>query len=616
MGTSGDTDRRRRGLHGGTICPMKTAKLQPALVTGSFFFMIGSAAFFRLANYDIWWHLATGRLIAGGGGIPHSDPFSFTAQGVEWVDHEWLFQLLMYGIHSLGGPLGLVLAKTALILATAAVVYRFVRRETGLPPAATALFLIPFFLAGRDRFIVRPELFTLFFSAILLDALFRSRPRAATAGDLWWIPFLFVAWANLHGGMIVGLVLMCLFLLGRLMPWIWRVGAAAPPAQTRSLPSTATILALIAASTAAGLVNPFLHRVYTVPFQLTALIESGLYQNMEWIRPPWPATWLYHLVVLASLLLIGTRIRRPDWVSIFPLLFLMAISWQYVRNIALFGMLAPLLLVRIRGTEAPPVEAGVDQPLRGAGDRPLTISWLLLGRGPVPVVAAVAFLLLGLFLLTGNYRFASGIGVDPRRVPARAVDFFEQTQPPGNLLNAYVFGGYISWRLYPETRIFIDGRNEVFAHLRRQLALSVHDGRLWAALLDEHGINTALLEYIEVLEEVTVVDAAGGAPQVIYRPYAVNHFPRSRWALVYWDDMAMVYVRRSVAAAPLIETYEFRHVYPESAACQLELIAGGVADLEQCRLELQQKLGNDPGSRRARDLLAALDSVASPFAGS
>lgn len=585
---------------------MKTEKLLPALVSGSFFFMIGSAAFFRLANYDIWWHLAAGRLIAGGGGIPRSDPFSFTAEGVEWIDHEWLFQLLTYGIHSLGGPLGLVLAKTALILAAAAVVYRFIRRETSLPPAAAALFLLPFFLAGRDRFIVRPELFTLLFSAILLDALFRTRIRRATVGDLWWIPFIFVAWANLHGGMIVGLVLLGLFLLGRLMPWIWRVGAAAPPAQTRNLPSTTTVLVLLIASTAAGLVNPFLHRVYIVPFQLTSLIESGLYQNLEWIHPPWPDTWLYHLVVLVSLLLIGTRIRRPDWVSIFPLLFLMAISWQYVRNIALFGMLAPLLLVRLHGTKPAPGEAG--------RSRPLTISWLFFGRGPVPLAVAVVFLLLGLFLLTGNYRFASGTGVDQRRVPARAVDFLEEELPPGNLLNAYVFGGYVSWRLYPETRIFIDGRNEVFAHLRRQLALSVHDGRLWDALLDEYSINTALLEYIEGLEDVTVVDEAGGAPQVIHRPYAMNHFPRSRWALVHWDDTAMVYVRRSAAAARLIEAHEFRHVYPESVACQLELIIGGEADLEQCRLELRRKLGDNPGSRRARDLLASLDTISSSAA--
>ncbi len=580
---------------------MKIPKLQPALVSGSFFFMVGSAAFFRLANYDIWWHLAAGRLIAGGGGIPHTDPFSFTAQGVEWIDHEWLFQLLMFGIHSLGGPTGLVLAKTALILAAAAVVYRFVRRETGLPPAAVGLILLPFVLAGRDRFIVRPELFTLLFSAVLLDALFRSRSRPATMVDLWWIPFVFVAWANLHGGMIVGLVLLGLFLLGRVMPWIWRLGAAGPGMPELNLPSCATVLTLLTASAAAGLVNPFLYRVYTVPFRLTSLVESGVFHNLEWIRPPWPDTWLYYLVLLAALLIIGMRLRRPDWISIFPLLFLMAISWQYVRNIALFGMLAPMLLVRVWGTG--PAAA------RPPGER-LTISQLLFGRGPVAAAAAVLFIILGFFLLTVHYRFAPGCGVDPRRVPLQAVDFLQREQPPGQLFNAYIFGGYVSWRLWPETHIFIDGRNEVFAELGQKVVQAREDSRKWFELLEQYDIGYTLLEYNPRLEKTTLVDTAGGAPRVVYRPSTMNHFPRSRWALVYWDDTAMVHVRRSVESARLIETHEYRHVYPEDAACQLELIADGEADPGQCRLELQRKLREDPHCRRARELLAALDTAA------
>lgn len=578
---------------------MKIGKLQPAIVSGSFFFLVGSAALFRLTNYDIWWHLAAGRLIAGGGGIPRSDPFSFTARGTEWIDHEWLFQLIVFSLHRLGGPPALVLAKAAVILAAAVVVYRFVRRETGLPPAAAALIVAPFALAGRDRFIVRPELFTLLFSAILLDALFRSRTRRPTVGDLWWIPLLFVAWANIHGGMIVGLVLLGLFLLGRLMPWIWRFGDAAPHDAGRNLPRAGAVLVLLAAAGAAGLANPFFHRVYTVPFQLTSLIESGVFRNLEWIRPPWPDTWLYHLTLLAALLVIGMRLRRPDWVSIFPLLFLVAISWQYVRNIALFGMLAPLLLVRVWGA-------------RPRSEDTLTISRVLLGRGPAPAGVALVFALLGVFLLTGNHRFASGLGVDPLRVPARAVDFLEERRPAGNIFNAYAFGGYLAWRGWPEGGIFIDGRNEVFAELGREVQRARGDSRQWSTLLERHGIGHALLEYDPRLEQTTLVDPAGGPPRVVLRTSALNHFPRAHWALVHFDDTAQVLVRRSADHAELIEAMEYRHVCPGSIDVQLQLIADGEADAGQCRAELERKLRQDPSCRRARDLFAALDRLSTP----
>jgi hypothetical protein len=416
------------------------------------------------------------------------------------------------------------------------------------------------------------------------------------------LPFLFIAWANIHGGMIVGLVLLALFLLGRLMPWIWRVGAKAPADELRRLPSAGTATILLAAALVAGLGNPFLHRVYAVPFQLTTLIESGVFHNLEWIRPPWPATWLYHLALLVALLVIGMRLRRPVWSAIFPLLFLAAISWQYVRNIALFGMLAPLLLVRVWG---------VERPSREDGEAP-SVSGLLFGRGPVPWAAASLFLVLGLFLLFGNHRFTSGLGVDPLRVPRRAVDFVERERLPGNLFNAYVFGGYIAWRLHPGTPIFIDGRNEVFAELGRELVQARTDSRRWSALLEHHDIGHAILEYAPTLEQTTIVDPGGGAPRVVERPSSYNKFPRSRWALVFWDDTAMVLVRRDRALPALITAHEYRHVFPENAAVQLELIAAGEADAAGCLRELRRKLDEDPDCRRAADLLVALEANLRP----
>ncbi|HEU4402107.1 MAG TPA: hypothetical protein VFT43_08375, partial [Candidatus Polarisedimenticolia bacterium] len=49
-----------------------------------------------IRSYDYWWHLATGRLILERHAVPHADPFSFTAAGRPWIDHEWLFQVLAF----------------------------------------------------------------------------------------------------------------------------------------------------------------------------------------------------------------------------------------------------------------------------------------------------------------------------------------------------------------------------------------------------------------------------------------------------------------------------------------------------------------------------------------
>jgi hypothetical protein len=43
-------------------------------------FLIGA---YKISSNDTWWHIKTGELILNSG-IPHSDPFSFTAQGNHW----------------------------------------------------------------------------------------------------------------------------------------------------------------------------------------------------------------------------------------------------------------------------------------------------------------------------------------------------------------------------------------------------------------------------------------------------------------------------------------------------------------------------------------------------
>src|SRR5262245_20319318 len=50
-------------------------------------------------NSDLWLHLASGRLLAQG--QFGQDPFSSTTTGVFWVNHSWLSDAALYGLHAL-----------------------------------------------------------------------------------------------------------------------------------------------------------------------------------------------------------------------------------------------------------------------------------------------------------------------------------------------------------------------------------------------------------------------------------------------------------------------------------------------------------------------------------
>src|SRR4030042_6750200 len=69
---------------------------------------------FGFTDPDFWWHLRTGQFIVETGSIPKAAPFSYTAAGSPWIAHEWLSDLLIYGIESNVGYWGNVIFFGAL----------------------------------------------------------------------------------------------------------------------------------------------------------------------------------------------------------------------------------------------------------------------------------------------------------------------------------------------------------------------------------------------------------------------------------------------------------------------------------------------------------------------
>jgi len=51
---------------------------------------------------------------------------------------------------------------------------------------------------------------------------------------------------------------------------------------------------------------------------------------------------------------------------------------------------------------------------------------------------------------------------EARHFPQAAAAFLSRERPPGPILNHYSFGGYFIWKLYPQYRVFTDGRADVY----------------------------------------------------------------------------------------------------------------------------------------------------------
>lgn len=243
-------------------------------------FMLAS---FPARNADLYMDLATGRLIATGGYSFGSDPFSYD-KDTGWVNHSWLYDLLLYGVARLTGgsedapgSFMLVVIK-ALVIAWLAWILMSIRRRgaySWLPIVFTALAV----LAMSRGFLLRPFVASLLFTGLTLYLLTREGKPTPRSGDnwrhtiftcsparLWALLPLFWLWANLDEWFLVGPLLVGLFLLGELFQQTFAnlLGDDDAPL----LGEVKTLSMVLVAGLAVCVLNPNHFRVFRLPAQL------------------------------------------------------------------------------------------------------------------------------------------------------------------------------------------------------------------------------------------------------------------------------------------------------------------------------------------------------------
>ena len=231
-------------------------------------------ASFDVRNTDVWMSLATGRDFLAGKYSPLTgkDIYSWTTEGVYWVNHSWLYGVVLYGLHAVAGIPGLVVAKAVLIALLAFVLVRTGQggRWLWVPALCTALGLV----VMSPRLFLQPTCVSLLFLGLTLYFLQRGggwlyapgrEPGAVTWKSYWPLLVLFAAWANFDEWFFLGPLTVALYALGQaLQPALQpRDGAAAPrPGELWALCLT-LLLGL-----GACLLNPHHVHVFTLPVSL------------------------------------------------------------------------------------------------------------------------------------------------------------------------------------------------------------------------------------------------------------------------------------------------------------------------------------------------------------
>lgn len=394
-----------------------------------------AAACVSPAQGDTWWALRAGRDIWHEHRVSLTDHYSYTAAGDRWPDHEWLWQVLLYGLHQLGG-MGLIslavglMAGGALALTTAA---GAVRRTDLL----VLLCVVPGVVAGWS---LRPQVLSMLLFALILWLLRNRR--------WWWCVPLMLLWANAHGGVVFG----GLALAAACIAGLWHQARELRHDVRQGVRPVLPLLAVTALGALATLATPLGAGLWR--YVLTSGSRPFEQRITEW-QPAYAHltfyTGTFWVWVAGTAVAVVVRRRRlrtwPAKLGLVSTLAVLPLSIDASRNMSMFVLAAAPLLVQLLRRERTAV--------RGADTVPLARSVLAAGALIGAVVTSLVYL-----------DAPSGLGWHPMARPiARAVEAC-----PGHVYTSYDSGAYLIW-FTPPVKVFVDNRQDPYSE--RILDLSV-----------------------------------------------------------------------------------------------------------------------------------------------
>jgi hypothetical protein len=549
-----------------------------------------------VADSDTWWHLKTGQYIAQNHKLPVPDPFAWTTYSGKDaypgeattryfnLTHEWLAQLFLYGVYAAGGFPAMVLMRAAWIATFCLLAGWIVWRRTGGFYRAIGASLAVI-LVARSFAADRPQYVTYVFLALTF-AILESRKR------LWLLPPLLLVWANCHAGFFLGWLVMGAYCAEAL----WQRWRGKPPADEKMLWG-----ASLAAILVSGL-NPNFYRVLEV---MRYYRQSSMQtQIWEWQYPKYWEISPFTVLLYGGVAVLALNWRRSRPVDWFLLVGFGTMGLLAYRNIILSAFVSAfviasylpaarakagardwlaVILIAVGGVAA----ASVSFPWTGIVPLAAIVALFWWNRWPVAAEGGLALVLgsvAALMLTGGSFQLRASDWI----VPKDAADFLVKNHIQGKIFNTYAQGGYLLWRLWPEQKVFVDGRalNEgVFSDTQRiGMNAAEQGGKSGEQLLKDYGIDVIVMDGFEPIS---------GTPY--YLPAALADPSQKEWKLVYQDIHDVVYMRNPPPGMPVLSSINALSAMEEQC---LFLMRHSQPACSQGMYDVFLKIGDQPDAQK------------------
>lgn len=499
-----------------------------------------------LWDYDYWWHIATGRYIIEEHHLPESDPFSYTSELEEnknliperesfILTQYWISQIVFYLVYRTFNEAGIIVLRALIFLAIIiSILWKLKKNGVSFYLCFLSVFIVG--LTTLSFTAERPVLFTMLFSVIVYLLLDNFRIRKD--GLIFLLPPVMLLWANMHGG----------FILGDVMIGAYIVGETISTALKRSVYTKKELLVFYSVcilAIAFSAVNPNGFEAFTMSLSpkykifLEGIEEySSTFSLYRDNLRPLDIGYIILLILLPITFIL--RVKKLNASHILLLSVLTIMSLISFRFVIYFVFIAVIIV----GTEL----HCLLETLFNRGFFIKSQQRLTFALGIMTLVSSIA-----LFTSTINFNWFNFTKAAGYSVPENAVDFIEENNISGRLYNDFVFGGYVTWRLYPWKKNFIDTRAINYTVLSEARWInfakeSAHNKEiqadktpLWERLLDHYKIDIVLLDTLDVHGMLT--------------PLVIKLLDNKKWVPVHVDLISVVFVRDKQNNRSVIEEH-------------------------------------------------------------
>lgn len=482
----------------------------------------------QLKESDAFYHLKTGELIWETKSIPHFDVFSYTATGASWVTHEWLAELIFYFVQAFTGFWGLIFFVAFISVLTYYLIFLLaIKQGANFYVILAILFGLVF--TTFKFWIPRPQIFSYLALAVLIFSLegFRCEKKNRY---LWLIIGIMLFWANTNASFLLGLVVIIFYLFAELFkkyfPYFGNRDIERKDLKKFSMAVVGAIAVCFA--------NPNTYQSFLYPLYVRSSIN--ILGVEEWF----------------SVLNFWKDLHIGFFLIEIAVIFLF-LAWQLFfkkneRDIVWLGVVAGISILPFIS-----VRHSVFWPIAVIVPLSIVISKELKSFFEKIDYKRLPFLALAVILILAGTRYINfpRDSVNRYTLPVGAVNFIEENNLKGPFFNLYNEGGYLIWRFWPKEKVFIDGRSEVFSEERlKEFFAVVKDSSDWNKIVNEkYKINYFILAY-------RPDDLSRSIFPLILRLVNEN------WALVFWDDAGLIFLKNSPENIDIIKKYGFFHINP------------------------------------------------------